>query len=275
MSSRIRIGTAARHSDWNTVRWSGYGLSPASTRAASSMAMPRMIVTLRNSAGWSEKPPMTSQLRWPLIVAPSGVRTTRARSTDTPYRIGTALRRARWPSQIVPIIRAIPMPRFIRCRTRKKYGSPWFSSVRLRVAEYTSREPSRDRAVAANRIGQSSLRVSESRAKILVQPARSGPYPGDGEAVRAGHEGHPPASPLARPPAGVAVARVGRGRGTRGLLAVSVGGLFFWAASASFAGSPVTLGAAMVPSVRTLGRPFCGSGSSALFRSTEPSAWTP
>ena len=32
----------------------GVLLSPASTRAASSIAMPRMIATLANSEGWSE-----------------------------------------------------------------------------------------------------------------------------------------------------------------------------------------------------------------------------
>lgn len=74
-------------------------------------------------------------MRWPLIVSPSGVSTSRIMKTEIPYRIGTAVRRVRWPSQIVPIIRAKPMPVFIRWRMRKKYGSPWLISVRLRVAE--------------------------------------------------------------------------------------------------------------------------------------------
>ncbi len=119
MSSTIMTGTTARPSACRTVRWSGYVLSPASTRAASSIAMPRMIVTFTNSEGCRERPPMTIQLRLPLMVAPSGVSTSSTPSTETPYRTGTALRRARWPSQTVTIIRATPMPVFSRCRIRK------------------------------------------------------------------------------------------------------------------------------------------------------------
>ncbi len=120
MSSTISIGTAARPSACTTVRWSGYCLSPASTLVASSIAMPRMIVTFTNSEGWSEKPPGSLIQEWaPLMVEPSGVSTSRIRKTETPYRIGTAVRRARWPSHTVPIIRAIPIPVFRMCRTRK------------------------------------------------------------------------------------------------------------------------------------------------------------
>lgn len=130
------IGTAARPRALATVRWSGCGWSPASTRAASSIAMPRMIVILVNSEGWSEKPPGSRIQAWaPLTVAPSGVRTAITRSTDRPYRTGTAPRRVRWPSQIVPTIRAKPMPVLRACRKRKKYGSPWVSESRPLVAE--------------------------------------------------------------------------------------------------------------------------------------------
>lgn len=96
MSRTISIGTAARPRAWTTVRWSGWGLSPASTRAASSIAMPRMIVIFTNSEGWSEKPPPMTIHAWaPLIVAPSGVSTSRISRTEMPYRIGTAVRRVR------------------------------------------------------------------------------------------------------------------------------------------------------------------------------------
>ncbi len=82
--------------------------------------MPRMIVIFTNSEGWSEKPPpMTIHACAPLMVAPSGVSTSRIRKTEIPYRIGTAVRRVRWPSQTVPIIRAKPMPVLSRCRNRK------------------------------------------------------------------------------------------------------------------------------------------------------------
>lgn len=84
MSSTTSIGTAARPSACSTVRWSGCCLSPASTREASSIAMPRMIVILANSAGWSDTPPAASQLRWPLIVSPSGVSTSSIRKTEAP-----------------------------------------------------------------------------------------------------------------------------------------------------------------------------------------------
>ncbi len=77
-----------------------------------------MIFT--NSEGWSEKPPPSTIHAWaPLTVAPSGVSTMRIRKTERPYRIGTAVRRLRWPSQTVPIIRQNPMPVFMRCRSRK------------------------------------------------------------------------------------------------------------------------------------------------------------
>ena len=64
-----------------------------------------------NSDGWSEKPPPITIQAWaPLMVAPSGVRTSRTITTESPYSTGTALRRVRCPSQIVPTIRASPMP---------------------------------------------------------------------------------------------------------------------------------------------------------------------
>lgn len=77
-----------------------------------------MIFT--NSEGWSEKPPPSTIQAWaPLTVAPSGVSTARIRATERPYRIGTAVRRVRWPSQTVPTIRPKPMPVFMRWRIRK------------------------------------------------------------------------------------------------------------------------------------------------------------
>ncbi len=84
------------------------------------MAMPRVIVILMNSEGWMEKPAGSwIQDRAPLMVAPSGVRTAAVRTTETPYRTGTAPRRVRWPSQMVPTARAIPMPMLRALRSRK------------------------------------------------------------------------------------------------------------------------------------------------------------
>lgn len=120
ISMTIIIGTEARPRAWRTVRWSGWGLSPASTRAARIIAMPRMIVIFTNSEGWSEKPPpSTIQECAPLTVEPSGVSTSRMPNTEAPYRKGTTTRRVRWPTQMTAIIRAMPMPVFIRCRSRK------------------------------------------------------------------------------------------------------------------------------------------------------------
>ncbi|CAM5495097.1 hypothetical protein SALBM135S_09738 [Streptomyces alboniger] len=85
ISMTMAIGTAARARACTTVRWSGCSRSPASTRAASSMAMPRMIVIFTNSEGWSEKPPpSTIHACAPLMVAPSGVRTSSTRKTEMP-----------------------------------------------------------------------------------------------------------------------------------------------------------------------------------------------
>lgn len=73
MSITMSIGTVARPRAWSTVRWSGCGRSPASTRAASSIAMPRMIVIFTNSEGCSEKPPGSLIQEWaPLMVEPRG-----------------------------------------------------------------------------------------------------------------------------------------------------------------------------------------------------------
>lgn len=85
ISMTIIIGTEARPRAWRTVRWSGCGLSPASTRAARIIAMPRMIVIFTNSEGWSEKPPpSTIQECAPLTVEPSGVSTSRMPNTEAP-----------------------------------------------------------------------------------------------------------------------------------------------------------------------------------------------
>lgn len=85
MSRTIRIGTAARPRACSTVRWSGCFLSPASTLVASSIAMPRMIVSFTNSEGWREKPPpSTIHECAPLTVEPSGVSTSRISSTEAP-----------------------------------------------------------------------------------------------------------------------------------------------------------------------------------------------
>jgi hypothetical protein len=82
--------------------------------------MPRMIVIFTNSEGWSEKPPPITIQEWaPLTVEPSGVRTSRIRKSEAPYSRGTAVRRVRWPTHTVPIIRANPMPVFMRWRIRK------------------------------------------------------------------------------------------------------------------------------------------------------------
>ena len=76
MTMHHRDGGQARA--LTTVRWSGWARSPASTRAASSIAMPRMIVIFTNSEGWREKPPPITIHAWaPLMVAPSGVSTSR------------------------------------------------------------------------------------------------------------------------------------------------------------------------------------------------------
>ncbi len=56
ISMTMAIGIAARPSALATVRWSGWAWSPASTRAASSIAITRMMVILVNSEGWIEKP---------------------------------------------------------------------------------------------------------------------------------------------------------------------------------------------------------------------------
>ena len=78
ISMTITIGRSARPSALATVRWSGCTWSPASTRAASIIAMPRMIVIFTNSEGCREKPPpITIHACAPLMVAPSGVSTAR------------------------------------------------------------------------------------------------------------------------------------------------------------------------------------------------------
>ncbi len=47
--------------------------------------MPSVMVIFANSAGWREKPPgIASQEREPLMVAPSGVSTSSASTTDSP-----------------------------------------------------------------------------------------------------------------------------------------------------------------------------------------------
>jgi len=85
ISRMTPIGTAARPSAWTMALPCGYGCSPASTRADSSVAMPRMIAILQNSDGCTEKPPpSTIQECAPLTVEPSGLSTASTASTAKP-----------------------------------------------------------------------------------------------------------------------------------------------------------------------------------------------
>ncbi len=85
ISMTMPMGRAARTRALATVPWSGWSWSPASTLAASSIAMIRMIVIFTNSLGWREKPPPITIHAWaPLMVAPSGVRTARISRIEMP-----------------------------------------------------------------------------------------------------------------------------------------------------------------------------------------------